>query len=446
MDNTLKTIMKKHHVYDTTRFYNTVLSAIHGARFPHTISPDPLRFKAIKSLADHNENVEITREINDWLKSFHPTPEFFYNFYSLITHPRENRLLGQVFTPKNICEFILDALPQFAIRNVIDICCGIGTFLREVKLRNMSIFGVERDRRIYLLAKLYTDSEDIIYGDGLYTPCMVSYDLVFTNPPFNTSPNIEYDFIYHSLLLMKNDGYGVFILPANVACGKYFAKHRALLEEKCDIYATVDLPRHIYSMGELWSRIFFVRNKSEKSVSTIHFDLRVKVSEALPKLHEVALEIRDHFLNPTSTPPTDHRSPLHIKNTLGHLIDEGVVTAVNAKVVNISELERGGDVPIITGGLPTNRTTNVSNFGGDVITISKSGGSTFNSGAGYVSYHQKPIFVSDCIVLWSNREDVLSTECLYERLKGNQDELFRLRHGTTIPHIYISDIRGVKIY
>lgn len=99
-----------------------------------------------------------------------------------------------------------------------------------------------------------------------------------------------------------------------------------------------------------------------------------------------------------------------------------------------------GNVPVIAGGQTSPYSHSVSNYDGNVITISSSG-----AYAGYVWFHRTPIFASDCIVIYSKNESVFKTEYIYEVLKAQQDYLYSLQRGAAQPHVYAKDLNNILI-
>ena len=122
----------------------------------------------------------------------------------------------------------------------------------------------------------------------------------------------------------------------------------------------------------------------------------------------------------------------------------------NLHLYDIAYIEKGkalskknihqGDIPVIAGGQTTPYNHNVSNYDGNVITISASG-----AYSGYVWFHRTPIFASDCIVVYSKDESTFKTEYIYEVLKVQQEYLYSLQRGAAQPHIYANDLNNIQI-
>lgn len=122
----------------------------------------------------------------------------------------------------------------------------------------------------------------------------------------------------------------------------------------------------------------------------------------------------------------------------------------NEKLQNIAYLKKGqsitsdkvinGAFPVIAGGQTSPYTHNEFNFEGNVITISASG-----AYSGFVWFHNYPIFASDCTVIFSKNEDVITTLFLSEILKVKQSEIYNLQQGAGQPHVYASDLSKLNI-
>lgn len=115
---------------------------------------------------------------------------------------------------------------------------------------------------------------------------------------------------------------------------------------------------------------------------------------------------------------------------------------------DIAEIQKGtsftskdlvpGDVPVIAGGREPPYYHKYFNRPPNTITVSASGD------AGYVSFHRDPIFASDCITV-RPKPEVLVTKYTYYFLKHNQNNIYRLRTGSALPHVYRKDIARFKI-
>lgn len=99
-----------------------------------------------------------------------------------------------------------------------------------------------------------------------------------------------------------------------------------------------------------------------------------------------------------------------------------------------------GNIPVVAGGIDFAYLHNVANRKENVITISASG-----ANAGFVNFWDKPIWASDCSTIQSNDEKTISIRYIYEELKALQKVVYDLQKGNAQPHVYIDDIKKIRI-
>lgn len=99
-----------------------------------------------------------------------------------------------------------------------------------------------------------------------------------------------------------------------------------------------------------------------------------------------------------------------------------------------------GDIPVVAGGTGVAYYHNQANRDPYTITISASG-----ANAGYVNFWDMPIWASDCSTIISTDENNVKIKYIFEILKNRQDDIFALQKGNAQPHVYIDDIKKVKI-
>lgn len=97
-----------------------------------------------------------------------------------------------------------------------------------------------------------------------------------------------------------------------------------------------------------------------------------------------------------------------------------------------------GDVPVIAGGQTPSYYHNESNRTGESIAIAGSG-----AYAGFVSYWNCPIFVSDAFT--ADPSELLQHKYLFHWLKMNQQRIFETQKGAGVPHVHGKDIAGFNI-
>lgn len=114
----------------------------------------------------------------------------------------------------------------------------------------------------------------------------------------------------------------------------------------------------------------------------------------------------------------------------------------------VTEIKRGtsitkksivkGKVPVIAGGRKPAYYHNESNRTGHSIVIAGSG-----AYAGFVSWWEEPIFVSDAFTV-KTKESLLPRYCFYF-LQGVQHRLYDFKSGGGVPHVYPRNVFPLKI-
>lgn len=98
-----------------------------------------------------------------------------------------------------------------------------------------------------------------------------------------------------------------------------------------------------------------------------------------------------------------------------------------------------GNIPVILGGQEPAYYIDKSNHEGKGIVISRSGAS-----AGYVSFWDEPIFVTDGFLV-EPKDETLLIEFLYYFLKNKQPYIQSLKRGAGVPHITSNHISDLKV-
>ncbi len=98
-----------------------------------------------------------------------------------------------------------------------------------------------------------------------------------------------------------------------------------------------------------------------------------------------------------------------------------------------------GNIPVIAGGQKPAYFHNQSNRDPETITISSSG-----AYAGFVSFHDHPIFASDCFSIVS-KDNNLNQRFLFHLLKSKQQIIYKMQTGGGQPHVYARDFEDFEI-
>ena len=132
------------------------------------------------------------------------------------------------------------------------------------------------------------------------------------------------------------------------------------------------------------------------------------------------------------------------------LIDQLCPEGVNyVQLETIAELRRGtsitkkrtieGDIPVVAGGRTAAYFHGEYNRDGETIVVAGSG-----AYAGYVSWWKGPIFVSDAFSIKPDSDFINSRYC-YHWLTSQQEELYSLKSGGGVPHVYAKDVGKLRI-
>jgi len=97
-----------------------------------------------------------------------------------------------------------------------------------------------------------------------------------------------------------------------------------------------------------------------------------------------------------------------------------------------------GNIPVIAGGKAPAYYHNKANRNGKTITISGSGAS-----AGYVAFHNYPIFASDCSTIEEHKN--YSIEYVFYLMQLLQDKIYKMQTGGAQPHIHPCDLNPIEV-
>lgn len=181
------------------------------------------------------QNAIVLKEIIELFAPYkltqNSTNQFLGNLFELFLQKGMKQDEGQFFTPIQICEFIMYALPLDSMTKtskplkVLDFACGAGHFLntyanelkryikQDLQEHYKQIYGIEKEYRLSKVAKvssaMYGQNEiNILYADALATHELEnpktdsgnkqklqidnhSFDLLIANPPYSVKGFLE---------------------------------------------------------------------------------------------------------------------------------------------------------------------------------------------------------------------------------------------------------------
>ena len=124
-----------------------------------------------------------------------------------------------------------------------------------------------------------------------------------------------------------------------------------------------------------------------------------------------------------------------LKVKLGTLFGKDIFVEKGKPLTKVSK--NNGVIPVVAGGQSYAYYTSISTHNMSTITISSSG-----AYAGFVWYHDYPIWASDCNVLYVKKG---STKFLYFLLKAIQHRVYALQSGGAQSHVYTKDIKSLEV-
>lgn len=319
------------------------------------------------------------------------------------------------------------------------------------------------------------------------------FDVILANPPFMTpkggimphnrfgvkSNRSEVLFVDYFMEHLSSNGKAGFVVPEGIifqSANAYKSLRKMMVEENY-LYAVVSLPSGVFNpySGVKTSILFFDKKLAQKTdkilfvkIENDGFDLgaqRRPIKENdIPKALEALKAYQNSIEQNTEFDTAKYGKCLLVSKDKIRENGEYNLTASRyeetkdytncqyemVKLGDVCNLQRGtsitknqvieGTIPVIAGGQKPAYYHNEYNRTGEMITVSGSG-----AYAGFLNYFNEPIFVSDAFTIEPNSKNSISSKYLYYILKNKQDDIYKLRAGAGIPHIYPKDFSNIKI-
>ncbi|MDP3265791.1 MAG: restriction endonuclease subunit S [Sulfuricurvum sp.] len=116
--------------------------------------------------------------------------------------------------------------------------------------------------------------------------------------------------------------------------------------------------------------------------------------------------------------------------------DKSIIVSKGKQLPN--EYRDKGEIKVIGAGQKSPYLSSHANYEGNTITISSSG-----AYAGYVWFHNYPLWASDCTVIKVNKN--IDMSYLYLFLKSKQELIYSFQTGAGQPHVYWKNIKNIEI-
>lgn len=230
-----------------------------------------------------------------------------------------------------------------------------------------------------------------------------------------------------------------------------FIKERFYLNDKC--FSVIPFSNSlipIYLFHYLKSKEDIIKSlQSEGGVPTINTRKLSKIQIPIPSKSEQEriVSILDTFTSSIANLKEQikerRKQYEHYRDQLLKQIDKVECIKQNCVIIKGTYITKKdttpGCIPVILGGQEPAYYIDKSNHEGKAIVISRSGAS-----AGYVSFWNEPIFVTDGFLIEPKNETLL-IEYLFHALKNKQSEIQSLKRGAGVPHITTNHINEFVI-
>ena len=413
---------------------------------------------------------------------------------------------GEYFTPRHIVKLMVKLLnPRFG-ETIYDPFCGTGGMLIESfkhikkrmplnkntikQLRNNTVYGRELTSmsRVAKMNMILTGDghSNIIEIDSYENPVKNKYNVVITNIPFGIKMKTNHVNLYepintdsaeicgvlHCLDALEDGGRAGIIVPDGIlsTTNNAYTKLRKIITEKYNLETIISLPNYTFlpNTGIKANVLLLKKNlKSQKNQNHIWY-FNIQNDGFTPDAYRKKLD-GDNDIDILQSKCTElsieNKNQLNnsgfeiiLKNEIEKNkyllkkinINKLIFNCESVKLKDVCYIKKGksitklvaieGNIPVIAGGKTSPYTHNNANYEGNIITISASG-----ANAGFIQYHDYPIWASDCSVIYSKNEKVLNTIYLYHVLEKMQDTFYNLQRGTGQPHVYPGDIGEIEI-
>lgn len=175
----------------------------------------------------------------------------------------------------------------------------------------------------------------------------------------------------------------------------------------------------------------------QKAIATALSDVDELIS-SLDALIAKKKAIKQGAMQQLLTPP--HKGGKRLDGFDGEWVETilGDVCDIRKGQLITESTRTDGPIPVIAGGKKAAYYHANANRFGKTITISGSGAS-----AGYVAFHNHPIFASDCSTIEESSK--YSIEFIYYLLSLMQKQIYNAQTGGAQPHIHPSDLNPMEV-
>jgi len=210
---------------------------------------------------------------------------------------------GIFFTPsglvKQIVDFVFEQKPD--IRSVLEPSCGSGQFIEYLSEKKVNVYGVEKNKSIYLKLKF----ENVVNADFLKHQFTQTFGLVIGNPPyfvvpkntvdkdylkyFEGRPNIYILFIIKSFELLNENGILAFVLPTNFLNCIYYNELRKYLKDFLILKIEISEEKFLETDQEICTFVIQKTKKPNPFILTFGDIVLFKQPDQIEKIKELVI-------------------------------------------------------------------------------------------------------------------------------------------------------------
>lgn len=191
-----------------------------------------------------------------------------------------------VYTPKNIISFISELVSPWQSEKILDPACGSGSFFWNINKKakvQQEFTGIDIGPEIIEMAKNNLETTDVfwkLFNDDYFKidKELELYDLIVSQPSFQQLKetimingfeflNNEFAYLFHSLDLLVENGYLVFILPEQKSFffSEYHFPMRNYLLDNYSVEAIISLPNDLfYPEATIKTCLLIIKNSIQR--------------------------------------------------------------------------------------------------------------------------------------------------------------------------------------
>ena len=449
-------------------------------------------------------NIIYELEINeDFINAYSTTCGDIHEAFRKYSGKKDAKELGQFFTPRKLIHLVLHGLDmkskieEMENPSLYDPCMGTGGFLTRVYnlglINKENIFGCELERDTIKFA--YSSIQIVTNYINLNLEKCNSlceskillnklFSIIVTNPPFGTKMlyrnkkgnknglkeqfennfkdneiknneikdnEIKFEdiypieindgaclFIQNCVYKLEENGLCIIVLPDGKifeSNSKSYVKFRKWLCSVVNINVILKVPKNTFEhTGIKTNVVIFKKNGKTDNIQFLKTNKECNEIKTIFNVNENELKQKNYSLDVSDyIEEVDERDYECKMYKLGD-----VCTFKNGKNLTKKEYKKGV-IPVIGGGTKPSGYHNKHNVNENVILCSSSGT------AGHISRYSCKVWASDCFSINVIDDEVINNDYLYKYLKSKQNDIYKLKTGSGVPHIYYKDVSKLVI-